>query len=77
MLAEAPSPTSPRWRASAACSSCSSRARGSGRQPLAGLTQLQGLNLSRTPVRDVTALAALGNLQWIDSLGAARPSTTP
>ena len=27
--------------------------------PLAGLTQLQGLNLARTPVHDVTPLAAL------------------
>jgi hypothetical protein len=38
---------------------------------LAGLVQLQGLNLARTPVHDVTPLAALGNLQWVRLSGSA------
>jgi hypothetical protein len=40
--------------------------------PLRGLERLEGLNLSRTPVRDLEPIAEL-SLQWLNLEGTSAP----
>lgn len=37
---------------------------------LAGLTKLEGVNLARTPVRDVSPLRGLTGLRWVNLSGS-------